>query len=273
MDESPDRRGWSVPSAVDGRPLTELGLDSHEHWANGVGDRRRPWLVEFAGTPRAGKTSVIQGLSESLTEQGWRVHLVPEQAGRCPVPGKDNPHFNVWTTCSTICRILDGRYSSADIVLIDRGIFDALCWLEWHRLQGQSIGAEPDDHDGLAPPSKFATGLTDLTGLIDLVVVMIVDPAQGLRRDAAGRPGHQPGTIVNSRTLESINHSIGSVSARCGGDFRLESVDTSSMSKSDTLTHVKHIVHRARPVLAGPPPHAAVMADSPRQRTSPTVAP
>lgn len=272
MGETPDPGGWHVPTAIDG-PIRDLAATPDEQPTNGVHGRHTPWLVEFAGTPRAGKTSVIHGLSRSLIDDGWHVHLVSEQAVCCPVPEKDNPHFNVWTVCSTICNILEARYSSADIVLIDRGVFDALCWMEWHRLRAVAVGTEPDDPASLALASKFAGGLAGLTGLIDLVVVMIVDPAQGLSRDGADRPGRQPGTIVNSRNLEAINHSIGAMSARWAGDFRLESVDTSRMSQSDTLTHVKRIVHRARPALAIPRHHAETVADSPRQRAGPTVAP
>jgi hypothetical protein len=169
--------------------------------------------------------------------------LVDEQAECCPVPSKDNPHFNIWTTCSTICRIVEARYSGADIVLIDRGIFDALCWLEWYRERGLPA-VESDVYESVLRASRFATDL------IDLVVVMIVDPAQALRRDSAGQPRSEPGTIMNARTLEAINHSIGTVAERCGGDFRLEAVDTSGFTQTDTLTHVTRIVHRSRPALA-----------------------
>jgi thymidylate kinase len=241
VDETLDRCGRHVPAALDGMPPRERATARRAEGVVANGQReKRPWLVEFAGTPRAGKTTVIRSLSTWLTRAGWDVHLVDEQAECCPVPSKDNPHFNIWTTCSTICRIVEARYSSADIVLIDRGIFDALCWLEWYHQRGLPP-AEPAVYESV---SKFAIDL------IDLVVVMIVDPAQALRRDSAGQPRSEPGTIMNARTLEAINHSIGTVAERCGGDFRLESVDTSGFTQTDTLTHVTRIVHRSRPALA-----------------------
>src|SRR5262249_57354591 len=86
-----------------------------------------------------------------------------------------------------------------------------------------------------------------MTSLVDLVVVMIVDPAQALHRDSPVKPRIEPGAIMNCGTLETINHSIGEVSKRCGGDFRLESLDTSGMSATEALGHVKDIVRRLRP--------------------------
>jgi hypothetical protein len=246
VDETHDQRGRHPPIALDGRPLEERAAAADVEPAEGeVGNGRRqgrPWLVEFAGTPRAGKTTVIGGLSTLLKRDGWHVRLVDEQAGCCPVPDKDNPHFNIWTTCSTICRIVEARYSSADIVLIDRGLFDALCWLEWYRQRGSSAMA-PDAFDNLL----LASNAIDL---IDLVVVMIVDPVQALRRDFAVQPRPEPGTIMNAGTLAAINRSIGTVAERCGADFRLESVDTSGLTESDTLDYVRGIVHRSQPAPA-----------------------
>src|SRR5215831_16263584 len=110
----------------------------------GVDGRSRPWLVEFAGTPRAGKTTVIRGLTEWLIGDGQRVRVVCEQAPCCPVPSKDHPHFNLWTGARTVCEILEAVYSDADVALVDRGLFDALCWIEWYRQRARLTSTEHD---------------------------------------------------------------------------------------------------------------------------------
>jgi hypothetical protein len=225
VEETLDQRSRHAPAALDGRA-------------------RRPWLVEFAGTPRAGKTTVIHALEAWLKEDGWRVHLIDEQAAWCPVPNKNSPHFNVWTTCSTICSLVEGRYSNADIVLVDRGLFDALCWMHWHQQRMQPVGMEPDVFEGLVRASKI------VVDLIDLVVVMIVDPVYALRRDSAIHPRDEPGAIMNLATLQAINHSIGTMAERCAADFRLQLVDTSGFTETETQSNVEQILRRSLPARA-----------------------
>ena len=59
--------------------------------------RQKPFIVEFTGTPEAGKTTTIHIIYELLTSLGYKVKLYPESA-------ESTPHFfpkksieaNIW---------------------------------------------------------------------------------------------------------------------------------------------------------------------------------
>jgi stage III sporulation protein SpoIIIAA len=71
----------------------------------------RPFFVELAGTPRAGKTTVLTNLARMLRDRDLRVALVDESASGCPIPDKRSPKFNVWTFCEMLQRVLEAQYA------------------------------------------------------------------------------------------------------------------------------------------------------------------
>lgn len=99
--------------------------------------QRRPIIIEFCGSPKAGKTSSITALNIFLKRNGFKTVVLTERASVCPISDKQSPVFNVWTCSATINEInekMDKANSggeSIDVILCDRGIFDALCWCKW----------------------------------------------------------------------------------------------------------------------------------------------
>ncbi len=54
-------------------------------------------------------------------------------ASVCPIRDKKHANFNVWTACTTLTQILQNTQTPAqpddpDILILDRGLFDAVCW-------------------------------------------------------------------------------------------------------------------------------------------------
>ena len=95
---------------------------------------RKPIVIEFAGSPKAGKTSTIGQIQTFLKRSHFRVSVVVERASVCPLRDKQHPNFNVWTACTTLAQILErtqtpSRPEDPHIVILDRGLFDAVSWL------------------------------------------------------------------------------------------------------------------------------------------------
>ena len=61
--------------------------------------QKRPIVIEFSGSPKAGKTSCINSLEIFLKRNGFSVSIVQERASVCPVSDKQSPMFNLWTAC------------------------------------------------------------------------------------------------------------------------------------------------------------------------------
>ncbi len=92
---------------------------------------RRPIVIEFCGTPKSGKTSCINSLVLFLKRNHFRVKVLTERASICPIKNKFDPNFNIWTGCqalSELARIMSNDSKEYDIVIMDRGLFDAVCW-------------------------------------------------------------------------------------------------------------------------------------------------
>jgi hypothetical protein len=182
----------------------------------------------------------MKSLACRLAASGHRVHLIEEGAVRSPVPKKEQPHFNLWTAAMTLAEILGATYADAAIVLIDRGTFDALCWMEWCQ---RSQYLSRHDHTTVRRFLNLPT-VTQLTGL---VLVMRVDPNEAIRREQAIRP-RENGTIMNVETLSAFNDSIEETVSRSSREFNLRELDTTSTDQAGTLAIVTRIVEELMPV-------------------------
>lgn len=87
---------------------------------------RKPFMVEFTGTPEAGKTTTIKNVANKLIANGHTVCVLQESAEKLPteIP-KGIWNANLWMHYQTIAEILRASYIQTDIILIDRGLLDS----------------------------------------------------------------------------------------------------------------------------------------------------
>ena len=137
---------------------------------------RRPYIVEFAGTPKAGKTTSLHVLHRFLRDCGYQVHVMRERAGDCPVAMKGHFFFNTWTTTTMLASMIESLESEADVLLLDRGVFDAIVWLESQKLDHQLSPEEYEVFRRFVLLDRWHT-LTDLT------FVLKVAPDTALERE------------------------------------------------------------------------------------------
>src|SRR5258708_12358050 len=91
----------------------------------------RAFVIEFAGTPKSGKSTSVEAIRHFFARNGFRVHVLAERAAVCPIPMKGHLFFNTWCASSMLAELLANVEAEADIIIVDRGIFDALVWLTW----------------------------------------------------------------------------------------------------------------------------------------------
>ena len=150
----------------------------------------RPIMIEFTGTPEAGKTTVIRALKKQLEEQGVNVKLIQESAELQPsdIP-KGSWDAHLWMRYITCANILHSIYIPCDIVIIDRGVIDLQFWgLKSFRNHECTI-EEYISYMGMFT-SKFYP---------DYLIALSVTPEVSLLR----RGG--PGRIVNYEFLKEYN--------------------------------------------------------------------
>ena len=209
--------------------------------------KRRPIVIEFSGSPKAGKTSCINSLKQFLKRNGFEVETINERASVCPVSDKRSPMFNIWTACmslSGLIGIIEDKKSICDVIILDRGIFDALCWFEWLTVHGKM---EPELRKRC---QKFLLS-NELVGMIDIVFSFTVEPEKSIEREYAELLTDQTGSIMNLKVLgeyrQAIKSTITSKSKYFGSVISIEtSNDTQKMigSKvtSETLKALKELL-------------------------------
>lgn len=177
---------------------------------------RRPIVIEFCGSPKSGKTSCINSLDLFLRRNKFRTQLITERASVCPVKDKFDPLFNVWTATSTLTKLSEIMANNAkdfDVIIMDRGIFDAICWFNW-LLENECL--DDSNHKSLI---NFLT-MDKWRKAIDLVYVFTASPEVSLDREYANLLTRKHGTIMHPQVLKTYKETVENTVKEYGKIFR-----------------------------------------------------
>lgn len=101
---------------------------------------RLPYVVEFAGLPKAGKTTIMRRTVRALERLGLNCSTVSEAATTKIHRShrSDLLAFNVLCTIENIRSLIveSKRRGSVDVCVMDRGVTDSLVWLEFLKRRG-----------------------------------------------------------------------------------------------------------------------------------------
>ena len=155
------------------------------------------------------------------------MQVVIERASVCPIRDKKHFNFNIWTACTTLSQILEHtqsppRVDDPDILILDRGLFDSICWLTMMERLGRIRKAHREVTE------KFLL-IQDWRTRISGVVLMTAEPEDALDREK----GHLPvedaaGSIMNREVLDQMKQTIEDTAKRLEDKFRIFRVNTSS---------------------------------------------
>ncbi|MFQ5852547.1 MAG: hypothetical protein ACE5JU_18455 [Candidatus Binatia bacterium] len=187
----------------------------------------KPIFLELAGLPVAGKTTTASLLVDELTKRGLRCIVVPEAAAISPLSHlKLNWQFNAWTLCQAVASILEhGARPSHDLVVLDRGLVDALCWVRWFRLTDGIEGATADALESFARVKTWYE-------TCNLVVILRVKFETALKRRG------QTGRIVNLQSFRELHEAYDATLKDLRTDPLVKHIamlDTDNLSPSEVI--------------------------------------
>lgn len=145
---------------------------------------RKPFMVEFTGTPEAGKTTSIGNVANNLRNMGYDVAVLSESAERLPeeIP-KGSWSANLWMHYQTQAGLLRAKFFQSDIVLVDRGLIDSNFYGKKFLWEGACTQEEYD---------KFRQQFMDEL-FPDFLVALMVPPEIAIqRRGGEGRLVNEP---------------------------------------------------------------------------------
>ncbi len=189
---------------------------------------KRPALVvEFAGVPKAGKTSTLGQVYSFLRRCGFRCEIVVERASVCPIRDKKHFNFNIWTACTSLAQLLEKTQNpphqdDPDILFLDRGIFDSVCWMAMLERLGRIRPIERKE------TTDFLLG-SDWVRRVSGVIAMSASPSDAMAREQ----GHlsvigREGSIMNTPVLSQMGEVLRETMDGLKNSFRIFYVDTSS---------------------------------------------
>lgn len=187
---------------------------------------RSPLVIEFAGVPKAGKTTTLAHVQSFLKRCGFRTDVVVERASVCPIRDKKHANFNVWTACTTLAQVLEKtqnppRDDDPQILFLDRGIFDSICWMT---MMEKISRIRPNERKVI---QDFLT-IGDWRKRISAVFVMLTSPQDAMKRERGLLPVEgASGSIMNEEVLTQIRETTIQCIQELEKDFRVFRVDTS----------------------------------------------
>lgn len=191
----------------------------------------KPMVIEFAGLPKAGKSSTLSNVQMFLKRCGFKTEVVVERASVCPIKDKKHAHFNAWTACTTLAQILEKtqeppRADDAQILFLDRGLFDAICWF---RVMERLCRIRKEDREQI---ERFLR-IDDWRDKVSSVILMTANPEDALEREKGLLEiVGSPGSIMNPEVLNQLRIIYDHTAEELKDEFSIIRIDTSDSDLS-----------------------------------------
>lgn len=184
----------------------------------------KPFIIEFSGTPRTGKTTIINNLYDFFKKGGFQVELIEEfttskyykeefQRNLKQMSIKDS---NIAIIEEVHKQLQKALKSDKDIILIDRSINDRQIW----NYRRYTRGDMPKEQY-FSLRNKYR----DISkNLIDFLLLTYAEPIVSLRRDYMSSLALEKRSFLSQENIEEYNNSLNALQ-----DLFLESVDSMLM--------------------------------------------
>ncbi|MEP0841892.1 MAG: NUDIX domain-containing protein [Phycisphaerae bacterium] len=201
-----------------------------------------PLFIEFAGSPKSGKSAIIGIVGHFFKRMGFDVLQPAEGASlRTPQGLRDDwLAFNTWSGCYALQQILVDCSTNPPphLVLLDRGLFDVAGWMEYLRKAEGRLSEE--DRDCIV--GFFARDLWRCRQ--NMVFLFTADHATSLRRETEDKLTLEAGSVMNADILDKLKDAYKSVANRLSDQFDLVyHVDTSFQDQSGRRPSFQQIAY------------------------------
>ena len=193
----------------------------------------RPFFLEFTGSPSAGKTTTITELDKFFRRQGFRVLRPQEGAEVIRHIPRTTPLYNIRTGLYALTQLIDLSQSHAyDIVIFDRCIFDAYCWMmywdekqKFNRFERNII------------QSFFLSRFW--TDKIDVAYFMVSDPKIAMERELRIALSSKLGETTNPKTIQTLVERYKTAYTQLSPQYpQLQLLDTTKLSEQKMVEKI-----------------------------------
>ena len=167
-----------------------------------------PYVIEFTGTPRTGKTSLINNLKDFFKKKGFIVEVLEEfttseKYKKEIYPTLKDKYKNVVNTeipKYVLKQLEESIERKPDIIIIDRSLFDRLIWVDRLYLKNGMSEEEYNEYKKLYIPL--------IKNKIDIIISTYADSLTSLKRDYNANLSLEKRSFLNETNLNEYNKSL-----------------------------------------------------------------
>lgn len=168
----------------------------------------QPYVIEFTGTPRTGKTSLISNLKDFFKKKGFSIEILEEfttseKYKKEIYPTLKDKYKNVVNSelpKYVLKQLEDSISKNPDIIIIDRSLFDRLIWVDRLFLK-----------DGMSKEEYKLykeTYIPLIKEKIDIVISTYTDSLTSLKRDYNTNLSLEKRSFLNETNVNEYNNSL-----------------------------------------------------------------
>ena len=154
-------------------------------------DKNNSYVIEFTGTPRTGKTTLMNNLYDFFKKGGFTTSTLEEFTTSKRYKKEIYPKFK-------------DEYNEInknnDIILIDRSLFDRMIWMD--RLYNKN-GVTKEEYD-----NYMDEYIPIIKNKIDIIIGLYTDSLTSLRRDYTANASLEKRTFLNEDNINEYNDSL-----------------------------------------------------------------
>ena len=171
-------------------------------------DNNKPYVIEFTGTPRTGKTTLMNNLYDFFKKGGFTTSTLEEfttskRYKKEIYPKLKDDYKNIINTeipKYVLQDLEEELQKNKDIIIIDRCLFDRLIWVDRLYLKDGMTKKEYDDYKEFYIPK--------IKEKINIIISTYTDSLTSIRRDYKANLSLEKRSFLNETNVDEYNKSL-----------------------------------------------------------------
>ena len=167
-----------------------------------------PYVIEFTGTPRTGKTTLINNLYDFFKKKGFSVDVLEEfttskKYKKEIYPLLKDKYKNIVNTeipKYVLNQLEESINNKPDIIIVDRSLFDRLIWVDRLNLKDGMSDSEYLEYKKLYIPL--------IKDKIDIIIATYTDSLTSIKRDYSANLSLEKRSFLNEANVDEYNRSL-----------------------------------------------------------------
>ena len=208
-----------------------------------LSDKTGPYVIEFTGTPRTGKTTLINNLEDFFKKGGLSVDVLEEfttskKYKEKIYPTLKNNYKNVINTeipKYVLEQLKESIEKNKDIIIVDRSLLDRLIWANRLWCKGGFTKQEYHHYKDTYIPL--------IKEYIDIIIGTYANSTTSVKRDYKNSLALEERHFLNIDNVEEYNYSLGNVETLCKENkINFHRIDTEDRTEQDVSLETANII-------------------------------